>query len=121
MKVFSVPEAVPFTEPDYKNFDWKAEQARQERHQADLKKHLVDMGHKGKHTGKIVRFPAGDGYAQYMLADGSGRYGGSFLVHLPYGDAWHHQGIQHYPKKAIIEQIERDERLAAIFAKKESA
>jgi hypothetical protein len=121
MKVYSVPEAVPFAEPDYKTYDWKAEQAREERHMADLKKHLVEMGYKGKHTGKIVRFGVADGSAQYMLADGKGVYGPSFLIHLPYGDAYHQHMVQHMPKKAIVEQIERQEKLASLFAKKDAA
>lgn len=117
MKVYGVPEAVPFPETDYRNYDWKAEQAREEKHEADLKAHLIEMGHKGKHTGKIARFAVGDGYAQYRLADGTGRYSGSFLIHLPYGDRYQFPGVKHYPKSAIVENIVGQEKIAALFSK----
>ena len=120
MKVYSVPEAVPYAGADYMNYDWKAEQARSERHMADLKKHLIEMGHKGKHTGKIARFPVADGYAEYMLADGKGQYGQSFLIHLPYGDGWHFQYISNVSKKEIIENITNREAITALFAKKKA-
>lgn len=118
MKVYGVPEAVPFPDPDYKNYDVRAEQSREEAHRQALKAHLIAMGHRGKHTGKIARFPVADGYAQYMLADGTGRYGGSFLIHLPYGDGYQFPGVKHYPKSAIVENIVADERIAALFNKK---
>lgn len=117
MKVYSVPEAVPFAEPDYANYDYEKEQAREQAHQEALKQHLIDMGYTGKHTGGIARFGVADGCAQYMLADGNGRYGPSFLVHLPYGDAWNYHGIQHFPKKDIVKQIEHDKAMAKLFAK----
>lgn len=118
MKVFSVPEAVPFPTADFANYDFKAEQAREEAHKQALRQHLRDMGYTGKHNGKIARFPIADGYAQYMLADGNGRYGSSFLIHLPYCDAWHYHDIGYLPKKAIVERIEQQDRADALFAKK---
>lgn len=118
MKVFACPAAVPAPEPDYSNYDFKKEQEREEAHKAALKQHLIEMGYTGKHTGGIAQFGVADGYAQYMLADGKGRYGASFLIHLPYGDAYQYNGIQHFPKKAIIEEIQRRERMAALFARR---
>ena len=120
MKVYGVPEAVPFARPDYKNYNLHAEQAREKAHQQALKTHLIEMGHKGKHTGKIARFPVADGFAQYMLADGAGHYGGSFLIHLPYGDGYQFPGVKHYPKSAVVENILGQERLIALFSKKPS-
>lgn len=121
MKIYAVPEAVPFPKTDYSNYDFRAEQAREDAHREALKAHLIEMGHKGKHTGKIARFGVADGYAQYMLADRAGRYGGSFLIHLPYGDGYQFPGVKHYPKSAIVENILAQEKLAALFSKKMSS
>lgn len=120
MKVYAVPQAVPFAKPDYTNYDFKAEREREERHIADLKAHLIEMGYTGKHTGKIASFGVADGSANYMLADGKGRYDSSFLIHLPYGDAYQFQYIGKLSKKDIIENIESREGLAALFAKKKA-
>lgn len=116
MRVYDVPAAVRWIETDYRNYDAQREQAREAQHMADLKAHLIEYGHRGKYTGKIVRFGVADGYALYMLADGRGRYGNSFLIHLPYGDAYHYRGIEHFPKREIVREIERYEALQAIFS-----
>lgn len=118
MKVYACPEACPAPKPDYRNYDFENDRKREEQHKSDLKRHLIEMGYTGRYTGEIVSFGVADGAAQYMLADGKGRYGQSFLVHLPYGDAYHYRGIEHFPKKAIIEQIERDRKFAALWAKR---
>lgn len=117
MKVYRIPDEVPFIQPDYRTYDLQAELKREESHSALLKKHLKENGYTGKHTGKVVSYQVADGYAKYMLADGNGRYGPSFLFHLPYGDGYQHRGIEHYPKKAIIEQIERAERWSSTAPK----
>jgi hypothetical protein len=119
MKVFSVPDAVPFPEPDYANYDVERELARQAEHTAALKQHLIEAGYTGKHTGEIARFGVADGYAAYMLADGKGIYGSSFLIHLPYFDAYHYRHIEFLPKKEILAQIERGKaRPTSIFSRK---
>lgn len=117
MKVYAVPEAVPAPQPDYSNFDIAKEIAAEEKHMADLKAHLIAVGYTGKHTGGVVSYPVADGRALYMLADGKGRYGSSFLIHLPYGDAYQYRGVEHFPKKAIIEDIERGKKFAKLFSK----
>lgn len=123
MKVFTCPEAVPA--PTFNDYDYNAKpgdpkhwQTLEETHAKALKQHLIEMGHTGKYTGEIVMFGVADGHAQYMLADGTGRYGKPFLIHLSYGDAWQYQGVEYMPKKAIVEQIER-QKLAARFSKRQ--
>lgn len=115
MKVYAIPTAIPAPKPDYMNYDREKEAAAEAKHLVDLKAHLIEMGYTGKHTGEIVRYGVADGRAQYMLADGKGRYGASCLFHLPYGDAYQYNGIQHFPKKAIVEQINREKSLAKLF------
>jgi hypothetical protein len=117
MDIFSCPDEVPAPTPDYRNYDNRTEMAKEEAHKVALKTWLAARGFTGKHTGGIAQFQVADGYAQYMLADaprGSGLK--TFLIHLPYGDAWQYQGVEHFPKKAIVEEIERRDRLNAMFS-----
>lgn len=121
MKVYGIPEAVPFAPYDWSNYDPDAERAREVEHKEALRQHLREAGYKGKHTGGIAQFGVADGYAQYMLADGSGAYGRSFLIHLPYGDGWHFQYIANIPKHEIVANIERVNRIAELFGSQASS
>ena len=119
MKIYAVPDAVPFAAPDYTNgYDFAAENKREAEHQEKLKQHLIAEGYIGKYTGEVARFPHADSYAAYMLADGNGAYGPSFLVHLPYGDAWNDPNVRYLPKKEIVANIERGKNLRKLFASK---
>jgi len=113
MKIASVPEEVAYAEPDYRNFDFEAEQKREEEHRELLKQHLIKMGYDGKHTGRIYRSPVADGYAEYMMCDG-GRT--SYLIHLPYGDAYHASDVQYVPKREIIKRMDAEENIRKMFA-----
>lgn len=114
MKVYGHIEGLEYPEPDYTHYDSDKELARQEAHIAKMKAELLKMGYTGKHTGKIFCEPMGDGYAQYMLADGRQ----SFLVHLPFGDSYHSRNVEYLPKKEVIKRIEASEQLASIFSKR---
>lgn len=87
MKVYAVPDAVPAPVVDYKNFDFAKMEADEAAHQEALAQHLRESGH----TGGIVRFGVGDAY-QY-------------------------RGIEHFPKKEIVAQIEMEKRHEALFRK----
>ena len=112
MKVYSIPDALPAPKPDYRNYDSAKEQARELQHMRDLKEWLLSAGFDGEMTGEIVRFPVADGYARYMLADGSK----SALIHLPYGDGYQYTDAQYLPKAEIVRRIGVDRNLAALFA-----
>jgi hypothetical protein len=105
---------LPAPEPDYRNYDRAAEEAREEAHKAQIKAWMVGQGYTGPLTGEIVRFSVADGHALYMMADGKK---GSFLIHLPYGDGYHYQHIVHLPKAVIVKTIETTKRLDAMFSK----
>lgn len=115
MKVYACPDEVPFTEPDYRNYDRDKEAANEAAHRAALKTWLKEAGYTGKHTGETVRFQVADGYAEYMLGDGKK----SVLIHLPYCDAYDYRDVGFLPKAEILRRIEADKKFAAIFAKKE--
>lgn len=99
MKVYATP--VPFGEPNYKNYDHKAEESRVQEHQKKLAEWLKSKGYNGKYSGKIISFPVGDGGAQYMLADGKK----SFLIHLPYWDSYQYPDVRFLPKAEIIRRL----------------
>ena len=98
MKVCRLPKEVPFPKPDYKNYDSVKEQAREEKHQESLVNWLLKNVFTGRLTGKIFRSPMADGYALYMFADGGEK---SYLIHLPYGDAWHNKDVESLSVKEV--------------------
>ena len=117
MKVYTCPAEVVLPETDFHNYDFKKRRAEEEAHCEQLKAWLVKAGYTGKRTGDILRVPRGDGYAQYMLADGRK----SCLIHLPYGDAWDSPDVQFLPKAEVLRRIDGEKKLASIFARKEAS
>lgn len=113
MKIYTCPEEVPAPQPDYRNYDHKKEQAAKDKHTADLAKWLKKAGYKGKYTGEIYKEQIADGYALYMMADGSK----SCLIHLPYGDAYQSRDVEFLPKKEIIARIEANKKFRALWKK----
>lgn len=114
MKVYSCPKELPAPELDVKNYDWEKQDKAEAAHRKALAKWLKKAGYNGKYTGEIVCFPVADGHAQYMLADGSK----SFLIHLPYGDAWQYRDVGFLPKKEIVRRIEAEKNFRALFRRK---
>lgn len=98
MKVYGCPQTLPAPEFD---LDYKKQEAAEQEHQEKLKQWLINNGYTNKHTGEIYRTRAGDGCAQYMIADGNP----SCLVHLPYGDAWQAPDVEFLSKKEILKRI----------------
>ena len=113
IKVFSLPKQVPAPEVDYANYDHTQVAVDEDDHKEKLKAFLVKAGYDGNHTGRIYRAPAGDGYAQYMVADGK-PFG---LVHLPYGDAWQSRDVGFLTKTEVIRRIDADEKFQSLFRK----
>lgn len=80
---------------------------------ARCKQWLNDNGFKHKLTGEIIRFPVADGYAQYMVMDGTK------IMHLPLMDAYsipaaHARGLR------VAEEVKSQKAFRAIFAKPRS-
>lgn len=115
MDVYSLPDEVPFADPDYSNYDHKAEEAREAAHLTSLKDWLVAQGWNGPNTGKEYNSPVADGHARYLFGDGNGAKP-SILVHLPYGDAWHARDLEHIPEAMIVQRLDAAQRFAALFA-----
>jgi hypothetical protein len=83
MKVYGMPDELRATLPKFDPSKPYTEHDKAEtEHQKSVEMWLRAHGWNGKNTGEIVSFPAGDGAARYMLAEGKT----SSLIHLPYGD-----------------------------------
>jgi len=113
MKVYSLPKELRATLPehDYLNDSWKICDRREQEHREAVKQWFIDHGFTGKNTGGILQMPMGDGYAEYMLAEGSK----SCLIHLPYGDAWNDPDVEFLPKKEVVKRIKGREEIAKLF------
>ena len=111
MKVYILPKEVPAPKVDYENYDHAKVYGDEEKHMADLKAWLKKAGYTGKYTGEIYKQHVADGYALYMMADGSK----SCLIHLPYGDAYDARDVGFLPKKEIIRRIEADKSFRALW------
>ncbi len=108
MKVYASP--VEFNH-DYFRGNFKDWQKAEADHQEAVKAWLIAHGYTGKNTGRTVTFPVADGYAFYMMAEGSK----SFLVHLPYGDAYQYRDVVHIPKKEILARMNANDRVRDLF------
>jgi hypothetical protein len=115
VKVYRTPDEVPVPEPDYRNYDFDREQARENQYLEDLRKWGEANGFVGGHNGKIAAWGQGDGYARYMFFT-KGRE--TFLIHLALGDAWQLPYVNRLTKADVVQRIEQSENMKSIFAKR---
>ena len=95
---------------DMANYD-----ARCRAYAAETEKYIrTELGGKHKLTGRIIRFQIADGYAQYMI------WTPTKWIHLDEVDGYHaHEATIRGMRAAdVVEQIERQERMAAFFAER---
>lgn len=121
MQVYSLPEELEATVPPlFVDGEFNENLHEQEKaHQEQVAQWLKDNGFDGPYSGKVAKFPHGDGYARYMLADstpGSGNR--SFLIHLPYLDGYNFPYIDKVPKRDIIKQIKSQEAVKKLFGQR---
>jgi len=106
--------APEFMEPDGR-YDHAGHDARCKAYEAETEKYIrTELDGKHKHTGKILRFPVADGYAQYML------WTPTKWIHLDEIDGYHaHEATIRGMRTAdVVAQIERQDRMAAFFAER---
>lgn len=116
MKVYQAPDEVPSPSISLlvsSNTNKPYEKACDD-HREALKNWLKKSGYAGANTGKVVRFPVADGYAEYMLAEGKT----SCLIHLDYYDGYRYPDVKFLPKKEILARIQQEENMAKLFASK---
>jgi hypothetical protein len=113
-KVFSNPIPAPAFADSNGSFDVAGYEKRCEEYREATENYIrTELTGKCKHTGKIIRFPIADGYAQYMV------WTLTKLIHLDEGDGWHADAATLRGMRAVdvAEKVERGERLAGLFAK----
>jgi hypothetical protein len=109
MKVYGLPEELKATLPvhDYRTTDYDAWTKAENEHRATIKAWLLENGYTGRHTGRILRMPVADSYAEYMVADGAP----SMLLHLPYCDGYDSPDVQFLPKKEVLRRCTNHDKL----------
>ena len=63
--IYSAPQEVRLPKLDFNNISDYNKDC--DRYINELRKHINDMGYKGKRVGEIVKFAVADGYAEYMV------------------------------------------------------
>jgi len=109
--IFSAPKSIPIPELDFQDFDGYLKKCEQ--FKADLKA-LVQSHDKGKHVGEIISFPVADGNAEYMVVNMKPLR----LVHIPLMDAYEFQYVNRLTAKDVVEKIEQQKALEALFSRK---
>ena len=112
-KIYTAPKEVSLPSNTFDNVkDW---QENDEKYIANLKKHLQEeLGYNEKNTGEVIKFPAADGYALYMVISMKPL----MLVHLELGDAWCYQYASRLTAKDVQTKIDQQKRIDEMFAKR---
>lgn len=76
-----------------------------------LKEYCIKISPNELYIGEIVNYSVADGYASYMLA----KTNPLTLIHIKLYDAYWYEGIEHFPKSAIIEKIKNQIAIKKIF------
>lgn len=115
-KVYSAPEAIKQPSLDFSNMGNYRKES--EEYIENLKKFLQKRS-KGKNVGEIIKFPAADGYARYMVASMRPLE----LVHIPLDDAYSFQYAHRLTAKDVQEEIDREKAFEKIWtdAKREQS
>lgn len=117
MQIYSLPEELEATLPEL-TMNWKEYAAAEKAHAETVKAWLIENGYTGTKTGHELWLPVADGRACYMFADARGTGSGqkSFLVHLPYGDAWHSRDVEFLPQKEVLKRLVDPSKREEMFA-----
>jgi len=108
-KVYSAPEEVKLPDNTFDNVkDWVT---NDNKYIESLKQHLREIGYDGKNMGEILKFPAADGYAQYMVISMKPLQ----LVHLELGDAWTFQYANLLTATEVQKKIDAEKRFTAFL------
>lgn len=114
-QAFANPIPAPaFMEADG-SWDMHGYDARCEQYRRDTEAYIRrDLGGKHKLTGRIIRFPVADGYAQYMI------WTPTKWIHLDEVDGYHANDATVRGMRAVdvADYFERQDRLDAYFAAK---
>ena len=105
-KIYRTPDEIK--RPSFEG-DWEA---NEQKYLKEVKDFCLNRK-KGKNVGEIIKFPACDGYAEYMVASMRPLE----LIHLEHMDAYTFQYVHLLTAKEVNEQIDNQKRLAEMLDK----
>jgi hypothetical protein len=108
-KIFSAPEEIKQPKLDFANMGNYEKESKE--YLVKLKAKLLEHNPGGKNVGEIIRFPAADGYAEYMVLSMKPVQ----LVHIPLGDAWNFQYAHLLKAKDVQDKIDSQKAMAKLF------
>ncbi len=114
-KVYSLPDGFDKKVPP---FDWN--DSRDQRNEKEkkfldeLKAWAIKRNPEQEFVGEVIKFPAADGYALYMVA----AIKPVQMIHLPLGDAYTFQYANRITKADIKQKVEGDRAMEKLFAEK---
>jgi hypothetical protein len=108
-KVYSCPSDIKQPSLDFRNIPNYRKEC--EEFKQTLKDMLVKRNPNGKNVGEIIRFPAADGYAEYMVAGMKPLE----LIHISLGDGWDFQYAHLMTAKEVQSKIDGDKAMAKLF------
>jgi hypothetical protein len=106
MKVYCLPEQFSKTVPQHSlSMSWNELIVLENKHKDSIISFFKKKGYTGSKTGYEYNSAVADGHSRYLIIDG-GRGKGlkSFLLHLPYGDAWYCRDVEHLPKNVVFKR-----------------
>lgn len=112
-KIFSAPTDLKLPRFDYKKSRTE-NQEEEDNYLEQLKAKLKARRPTDALVGEVIRFPAADGYARYMVAGSKPVE----LVHLPLDDAWSFEYAHRLTKKDIEQKVAQQKSIDAMFAKR---
>lgn len=112
-KIFAAPSSIELPQWSIKKTH-NENMAEEKVYLDQLKDMLTKRKPTQKLVGEIIRFPAADGYAEYMVASTTPLE----LIHIPLGDAWDYQYAHRLTKKDVEEKIKNQKALEELFKKK---
>jgi hypothetical protein len=112
-KIYSAPKEVGAAPEITHPFDFEAYEKATQKHIADVVKYAKDNG-SSELAGEIVRFPVGDGYAQYVVFSLKPVQ----LIHLAVHDRWHFQYANRLTATDIRKEVRYMKGMAELFGSK---
>jgi len=113
-KIFNAPEDIKVPELDFSNIGKYHKDCEAFKQQLKDKLRNWYNPDGGENVGEIIRFPAADGYAEYMVASMKPVE----LVHIPLGDAWTFQYAHLLKAKDVQTEIDKEKAIKKLFDKK---
>lgn len=104
-KVYTLPEGFEAPEFNWEDIDKYNKDCAE--HTQRIKQWCVDRNPNQSNVGAIIKFPAADGYAEYMVAGVKPVQ----LIHLPYWDGWQSETAELMTAKAIQDKVDQQARL----------